>query len=341
MTTASPSPVGASYAERVQLYLQRTGLGRHCGLVQLTGDASDRRYIRVIPDDGGISIVLAVHASSIDLETLPFLNVGSLFRRIGVLVPGILDSAADLGILALEDLGDVTLQAHLRADAEVDARPLYREAIDIIVLIQQRGPLFAAEPFVPYSIAFDVEKLTWELNFFLKHFVVGHRGGSVDEGARAALAEEFSRIAEELVGEPRVLCHRDFHSRNLMLHRDRLVVIDFQDARLGPATYDLVSLLRDSYVELDQPFVDDMVEYFLQRTGCSPVDFHGRFDLMALQRNLKALGTFGYQVAVAHNPVYLEYVPRTLAYVRNNLRRHARRFGRLRDLLAAHLLELR
>lgn len=340
MTAASPSPAGASYAERVQLYLQRTGLARHCAVVQLTGDASDRRYIRVIPDDGGISIVLAVHASSIDLATLPFLNVGVLFRRLGVPVPAVLDSAADLGILALEDLGDVTLQAHLRADADLDPRPLYQEAIDIIVLIQQKGPLFASEAFVPYSIAFDVEKLMWELNFCLKHFVIGHRRASVDDRARAALAEEFSGIAEELAGEPRVLCHRDFHSRNLMLHRDRLVVIDFQDARMGPATYDLVSLLRDSYVELDQAFADDMIEYFLERMGCSPTDFRRRFDLMALQRNLKALGTFGYQVAVADNPVYLEYVPRTLAHVRRNVARQETRFSRLRDLLAAHLPEL-
>jgi aminoglycoside/choline kinase family phosphotransferase len=126
-----------------------------------------------------------------------------------------------------------------------------------------------------------------------------------------------------------------------MLHRDRLVVIDFQDARMGPATYDLASLLRDSYVELDQAFVDEMIEYFLRQSGGVQTDFPRRFDLMALQRNLKALGTFGYQVAVANNPVYLEYVPRTLAHVRHNLEQHESRFGNLRDLLAVHLPELR
>ena len=137
-----------------------------------------------------------------------------------------------------------------------------------------------------------------------------------------------------------MLCHRDYHSRNLMLHRGRLHMIDFQDARLGPDTYDLVSLLRDSYVDITDLEVDELIAYFLAlKGGQDEAEFRRRFDLMALQRNLKALGTFGYQTTTRRNPVYIQYIPRTLRYVKTNLEKYPR-FARLRELLGAHVEEL-
>ncbi|PYR53881.1 MAG: hypothetical protein DMF91_27700 [Acidobacteria bacterium] len=144
----------------------------------------------------------------------------------------------------------------------------------------------------------------------------------------------------ELAAEPRVLCHRDYHSRNLMLHQDSLYIIDFQDARMGPDTYDLVSLLRDSYVDIKDAAVDELIAYFLALKGVQDdQEFRRRFDVMALQRNLKALGTFGYQTATRRNPVYIQYIPRTLRYARTNLEKYPR-FARLRELLARHIEEL-
>src|SRR5436190_13969752 len=155
-------------------------------------------------------------------------------------------------------------------------------------------------------MAFDVEKLTWELEYFVRHFVEGYRGIVLPASQRAVLAEEWSAVVEELASEVRVLCHRDYHSRNLMLHDGSLYIIDFQDARLGPDTYDLVSLLRDSYVDIGDRDLDELVAYFLAlKGGHDEQEFRRRFDLMALQRNLKALGTFGYQTAVRRNPVYI------------------------------------
>ena len=139
-----------------------------------------------------------------------------------------------------------------------------------------------------------------------------------------------------------MLCHRDYHSRNLMLHGGRLYLIDFQDARLGLDTYDLVSLLRDSYVDLTERDVEDLVAYFLALKGApagGASEFRRRFDVMALQRNLKALGTFGYQTAVRGNPVYIQYIPRTLRYAKDNLARHPR-FERLRRVLGGLIEEL-
>ena len=137
-----------------------------------------------------------------------------------------------------------------------------------------------------------------------------------------------------------MLCHRDYHSRNLMLHQGTLYMIDFQDARMGPDTYDLASLLRDSYVDLTAAQVDELIAFFLALKGEAGPDgeaeFRRRFDLMALQRNLKALGTFGYMTTSRNNTVYIQYMPRTLNYVKANLAKYPR-FAALRALLGAWL----
>ena len=324
----------------VTAYLERAGVAG-ARVVPLTGDASDRRYVRVIPPSGE-SFVLAVHAAPFNYDRQPFVNTAALFDAMPVPVPQILGHAADLGVLALEDLGDVTLQAHLGAAPPAKHTALYVQAVTFIDVIQRRGRELQSPKYLPYGVAFDVEKLMWELNFFVKHFLEAYRGAVITGFERAALHAEFTRVAGALAAEPRVLCHRDYHSRNLMWRDERLCIIDFQDARLGPDTYDLASLLRDSYVDLPAGLVDELLAYFLTLQGRSAEShaFRRRFDHMALQRNLKALGTFGHQTTARQNPVYIQYMPRTLRYVRETVARDDR-FGRLGELLAAHIEELR
>ena len=331
---------------RVERFITRSGLMQAgARVVPLTGDASDRRYFRVITGEGRTRVI-ALHAGPFEFETLPFVNVARLFQAIPLPVPDILDHADDLGILLLQDLGDVTLQAHLGAAAPTEHAALYREAVSFIVRLQTRGRELTSHSFLPYRIAFDREKLLWELDFFLKHFMEAYRGIQLSAAEREALRQEWMPIVEELAAEPRVLCHRDYHSRNLMLNDGRLYIIDFQDARMGPDTYDLVSLLRDSYLDLAEETVAELIGHFLSlsapvapQTTASRQDFRRRFDLMALQRNLKALGTFGFHTTSRANPVYIQYIPRTLRYVRTNLLRHAR-FASLQELLSAHIEEL-
>jgi aminoglycoside/choline kinase family phosphotransferase len=334
---------------RIESYLSGAGLtAQGAKVVPLTGDASDRRYVRILVRDAP-SQVLAVYPQSFDVEELPFANVARLMAAMPVPVPAILGHSNDLGILALQDLGDVTLQAHLGAATPAEHAALYRQAVTLIARMQQRGRDLASDEYLPYGIAFDVEKLSWELQFFVKHFLEGYRGAALTPGEREALAAELLHLAEELAAEPRVFCHRDYHSRNLMLHDGHLYIIDFQDARMGPDTYDLVSLLRDSYMDFSEREVDELIAFFLALRGVGAnrgaadgeaVQFRRRFELMALQRNLKALGTFGFQTTSRGNPVYIQYIPRTLAYVRHNTEKDSR-FGRLRDVLSAHIEELR
>jgi aminoglycoside/choline kinase family phosphotransferase len=342
------TPDGADVRARIDDYLASTGLDTAgAKVVPLTGDASDRRYFRVLLRDEPPQ-VLAVHPGAIDFESLPFVNVAHLLLRMPVPVPKILGHSDELGIIALQDLGDVTLQAHLGAASPEQHAALYRQAVTFIDVLQRRGAELASPEFTPYGIAFDVEKLTWELQFFTKHFLEAYRGAQIGPAAREALAIEYAAIVDELAADPRVLCHRDYHSRNLMLRDGSLYIIDFQDARMGPDTYDLVSLLRDSYVDFTEAQVDGFIAFFLAlrdgRIGSgTPADldeFRRRFDVMAVQRNLKALGTFGFQTTSRQNTVYIQYIPRTLNFVRANLARYPR-FARLRELLAAYLDELR
>ncbi len=341
-TLEQPAPgAGADLQQRIEEYLRECRLDGAVRVVPLTGDASDRRYFRVIRSDGQGSLVLALHPGAIEFAALPFANAAALFDQIPLPIPRILGHSDRLGIVALEDLGDVTLQAHLGAVSPAEHPALYRRAIALLVRLQRRGAELDPAPYAAYRVAFDVEKLVWELDFFVRHFVEGYRGAAVDEAARRALGAEFQQIARELAAEPRVVCHRDYHSRNLMVRGGELYIIDFQDARMGPDTYDLASLLRDSYVDLDDGQIDDLLAYFLALKGASTGagEFRRRFDLMSLQRNLKALGTFGFQTVVRRNPVYLQYIPRTLRYVKDNLDRYER-FHRLRDLLSAYVGEL-
>ena len=329
----------SSSAQRVNKYLERTGLKSVATLEVLPGDASMRRYIRVtIPSKQ--SRLLVVYPSSTDTQLLSFLNVSQLLDKMSIPVPSIINTEADLGIVELEDLGNLTLQDALSSASLDYKKTLYLEAVTIIANLQHKARPFEASDYVPFKSFFDTEKLMWEFDFFLEHFLICARGTNLSPEQRSALRDEFVPLASELAAEPRVLCHRDYHSRNLMLHNKRLYVIDFQDARMGPDTYDLVSLLRDSYVENPVDLIETMIEKYLELAKTTDVTlFRQRFDCMSVQRHLKALGTFGYQSAIGGSSRYDDDIPRTLLYLVEVFNRRER-FSRLRKLLSPHLREL-
>ena len=307
-------------------------------IAPLSGDASSRRYFRVVT--GEASFVLALYPEAFVPEELTFLGMRELLGAYGLAVPAVVDVDGPRGVVLQEDLGDRTLQEILKDTSASGREELYREAVDDVVTLQHKaaeGPQGAD----CFRIAFDIEKLTWELHYFLKHYLEGHLRRELTVQDRATLSEAFHLLCQEIVSWPRALCHRDYHSRNLMLHQGRLFWIDFQDARMGPATYDLASLLHDAYVDVPEELREELAERFRQRAvpGESRELFRRRFELMSVQRLLKALGTFGYMATVRDNPVYLPYMPRTLAHARRMLSRHPELEGLWRTL-AGHVEEL-
>ena len=308
-------------------------------VIALSGDASTRRYYRLL--DGDEHSVISLNPEPFEPEHLPFIVIRNLMAGWGLPVPEIRDVDGERGILLQEDLGDLSLQEALKEASPSRREELYRQALDQLVVLQREAAR-APQRAICFQIAFDFEKLSWAMHFFWKHFLEGYRKCDLSVEDRAMISDGFHRLCAEISSWPRVLTHRDFHSRNLMSHRDdALYWIDFQDARMGPPHYDLASLLRDSYVELDEDFVADRAEEFRQRAvpGEARDTFQRRFELMSIQRNLKALGTFGYQGTVKGSRVYLPYIPRTLDHARRNLARYPE-FSGLRRALARHLEEL-
>ncbi len=279
-------------------------------LNRLAGDASERQYFRYLSPTGE-AVILTAYPEPFDPDAFTYQQVYHLLRKIGLPVPKIIALDGKLGIVLQEDLGDESLQDRLLTAAAKERRDLLHQAIDYIVTIQQEGTKELKPDYEASVLAFDEEKLNSELLFFQRHFLEGYRGLKLAE--KESLMEEFTRLTVELAGLPRILCHRDYHVRNLMLKDGTIYIIDFQDARQGPPSYDVVSLLKDS-IELDYEEVDEYRDYYLSRASLTQKveDFIRQFHLMCIQRLLKALGTYGFQITERGNVIYQQYVSGSL-----------------------------
>ena len=231
-------------------------------------------------------------------------------------------------VLLLEDLGETTLEDVIRQRGVTATLPLYRQALDELLKIQITGTRKRCEHCIAFHLSFDEEKLFWELNFFREHTLEGYLERKIPADDLHRLEEAFRQLCRIIAAEPQYLTHRDYHSRNLMVRNGRIGIIDFQDARLGLLQYDLASLLRDSYVVLPENQRAELIEYYLlekvrmEGTATDRARFREIFDLVSVQRNLKAAGTFGYMATIKGKERYLQYLPDTFRYVRENLDRH-------------------
>jgi N-acetylmuramate 1-kinase len=294
-------------------------LGPRPTVARIRGDASSRRFYRVAR--GKKSAVLVVHPDPL-VPSSPLYSNHRVLESIGAPIPRILEKDDALGLVLMEDLGDATLQMHvlsLRRPALLETKRLYRKACDLIVLLQQKGALALRPDDFAALHALDRERFLFELDHFHRHFISALRGMRPGEAEEKLLRAFYSDLAAACDLMPRVYCHRDFQSRNLMVQRGSLRLIDFQDARMGPYTYDAASLLRDSSLDLDEGLVDEMIDYLCRRLRGEPEEFRRNFDLMALQRNIKDLGTFAYMASVRGDRSYLDFVPRTIRSIRRTL----------------------
>src|SRR4030095_4237051 len=163
------------------------------------------------------------------------------------------------------------------------------------------------------NLAFDEAKLRWELGFFFANYFNRYLHMRLDPKTSNAVQADFKELCSELAARPRVLTHRDFHARNLMMHDGEMFIIDYQDARMRPASYDVASLLSDPYTTISDDVVAQLVEWFIEKKAESnlPIPdidaFRTELDLMTLQRMLKATGTYASQAA-ANNNSYLPYI---------------------------------
>ena len=306
---------------------------------ELAGDASTRRYYRVgiAPGAPVPSVVVMRYPDELPPETeLPFLNVHRYLAAAGIPVPVVYRSDPKANLLFLEDAGDTMLEDAVRGLGVGGSLPLYEQCVEILVRIQSEGTGALDGKAIPARLSFDVAKLTAEIDFFFRHAVREFGGIPLSDREERAIGDLFRPFLEQLSAFPRVLAHRDYHSRNVMVigsaktpaHRN-LRVLDFQDARMGNVFYDLASLLRDSYVTLPEDAVEDLRYAWrnaataeLRGAAGDPGAFAWRFDLSALQRNVKAIGTFGNQAHNRGKRIYLRFIPPTVAHLRGNFERN-------------------
>ena len=313
-----------SAPERLQKFLEDQN-GKSAPILPLTPDASTRNYFR-IPWNGCKSggAVAAVYPEPFDADFHPYLDVTRLFLENGIPVPEIYCVDGQMGVIVQEDLGDQQLFRVYEAAPDDDCEQYKERAVNLIARIQNATQAAFERQSIASRLAFDEPKLSWELDFFVEHFFGSLRKETLRHAEAAELKAELNDVAVELAARPRVLCHRDFHSANLMVdHENRLRIVDHQDARMGPVTYDLVSFLLDRRSE--PPSLAELRAYrlflleerrLLGLEALDPDEIATEFRLMTIQRGLKAIGTFSYQTGVCgRGEAYERFVQPTLLIV--------------------------
>ena len=290
-------------------------------LAPASADASFRRYFRITPvfTWHGHSTLIVMDAPPAQEDCRPFVHVAGLLRSAGLNAPEVLAGDPEQGFLLLTDLGTRT---YLTALDAASAPALYRDATDALIRWQQA----TRDPALP---PYDEALLARELALFPEWYVGRHLGVTLMPAQHTTLADAFQRILDNNLAQPRVFVHRDFHSRNLMLCEPNPGILDFQDAVLGPITYDLVSLLRDAYIEWEEPQqIDWAVRYWERARGAGlPVDadfgaFWRDFEWMGVQRQLKVLGIFARLNHRDGKAAYVDDMPRVLRYLRGACARY-------------------
>jgi aminoglycoside/choline kinase family phosphotransferase len=282
-------------------------------LAPASSDASFRRYFRVSHGDNSY---ILMDAPTEQEDCRPFINVSQLFLQLGLHVPEVLASDLQQGFLLLSDLGSRCYLEELD-DTSVDR--LYGDAMGALLALQSCVTPDCGLP------DYDRDLLLAEMGLFRDWLLGKHLGIELDDVQSATLEDCFNRLADSALEQPQVCVHRDYHSRNLMIcDNHNPGILDFQDAVIGPVTYDLVSLLRDCYISWPRDRVEGWVAGYYELALQSGIfrkeqgneaDFLRWFDWMGVQRHLKAAGIFARLNHRDGKPGYLADIPRTLAYV--------------------------
>jgi aminoglycoside/choline kinase family phosphotransferase len=316
------------------------GIPEDATLEKLRGDASTRSYYRVrsAQKDPASLVVMRLPAggkpSELGSAELPFVDVQRYLAQLGLPVPAIYTDASERGLLLLEDLGDETFEARFHASALVEGSALYGQAIDLLSLLHDRTAQGGSS--IAFSRSFDRKLLRWELDHF-REWGLEALDIALSAAERQVLDRSFDALVDELLALPQGFAHRDYQSRNLMwAARGELVLIDFQDALIGPLGYDLAALLCDSYIALDEPMQLALIERYANNRSLDLSSLVHAFRLVSVQRKLKDAGRFVFIDQVRANPTFLPWYGASVAYAARALG-HLPVYAQLADLLRAKL----
>ncbi|NOY85168.1 MAG: phosphotransferase [Nitrospirae bacterium] len=336
-------------------------------LKALTGDASDRVYYRVSwkKDTETHSHILmemgdtknAVTSEEITGKTtnthfgLPFINIQKYLSACKIPVPEVFFYDKGQAWILLEDLGDLSFADEVNRVIQSPEKvcEYYKNAIDLLISLQLQATPILARQCVAHTRHYDQCLFEWEFDHFIEYGIEKRNKTPLAPEIKSSIRSHFSQLSAHFSAQPSYFTHRDYHSRNLMMQDSpeglHLRLIDFQDALMGPAEYDLASLLRDSYIDLSHDMIETLLDYYIQewkKRAALPIDsalFKESFDLISIQRNLKAAGRFIYIDQVKGKDYLLPFVTPTLLKVKNTLQKYER-LKPLYDLLAEAVPEL-
>lgn len=296
-------------------WCQTTIANQHILLKPLTNDASFRRYFRVYNDK---DTWIAIDAPPSTEKNAAYIAIANTLNKYGLHAPKILASDLEQGFILTSDLGDTLLSKALTKDT---VYPLYQNAMQALIKLQQCPAID------DYSLPhFDAEFISREFSVFKEWFLKRYLNLNITLEQLAMLEHTLALLIDNVRAQPQVLIHLDYHSRNLMLLKDNTIgLLDFQDAAIGPISYDLVSLLKDCYV--DWPIQDVQIwalQFYqsLPHAEFSFLEFIKWFDLTGLQRHLKVLGIFTRLHLRDHKSLYLNDIPRIMDYIKYVLNRY-------------------
>ena len=312
---------------------------------KLFGDASYRAYYRAFADSGETFVVMALPEGKMsaseeitNLKTQPsepsFINVQKYLKSAGLPVPKIVLFSPENRWIVLEDLGDVKLWDVVTQASTDEIVSWYKKALDLLIQFQKLKPGNC----IAFERSFDAPLLNWEFNHFWEFFIET-REIEMKPGDKEIFETETKKITAELCKLPTLLTHRDFQSRNLMIKNDQLYLIDFQDALIGTKIYDLVALLRDSYINLT-PHLKTLIHYYCEKSGENFEQTWNAFNLQTLQRKLKDTGRFVFIDRVKKNPSFLPYIPLSLNYIQQAFE-ELPKYKTLHDMLNHYIPEWR
>jgi aminoglycoside/choline kinase family phosphotransferase len=280
-----------------------------CYLKPASNDASFRSYWRVFSQD---KTYIIMDAPPEHEDCIPFITISQILNNSGVLVPIVKAQDLKQGFLLLTDLGTVQ---YLNVLNKNTFKALYNDACDALHTIQQQ----TTHENIP---EYNSQLLSKELCLFEEWFISEHLGINLNLGQKSTLDNALKLLIDNALNQPQTFVHRDYHSRNLMKTKNNNPgILDFQDAVIGPITYDLVSLLKDCYISWDKSLVNELSDKFRQKynllndTNINSKQWQRWFDLMGVQRHLKVLGIFCRLNYRDDKPGYLKDLNLTLHYV--------------------------
>ncbi|MCX7944105.1 MAG: phosphotransferase [Deltaproteobacteria bacterium] len=300
-------------------------------MVKLKGDASYRSYYRILT--GTSSYILMSWDPKLTNKSeeackptsnkdFPFINICGYLKSINIPVPEIYFASIDKGIILLEDLGDITLERMFSITQDYD---LYIKAIKLLAELKKKSLETPKTDCIAFQRKFDYDLYMWEFDHFIEFGIEARNNIKIPENDKNCIRNYFSEISKKLDSVSNIFTHRDYQSRNLMVKNEKLFIIDFQDALLSTPAYDIVALLRDSYVKFESKTVNDFLRFYVDELNKLGLVtdfsfFKELFELQTIQRKLKDGGRFVFIDKIKNNPSFLPYIPTSFTYAAESMK---------------------